>query len=797
MNNSLTNKIGKTTTTATDTRKNTTPKHRRRFGFTCSQKRTRAKWAKINEARRLNTGLSKSARKAKNKAAEERIIKHKSDVATARRAHRNARNGTVEEKVEVKVKVKEELKPIVDGLFSLLSISSTASNKDLNNELGTFAYEQLVKICNKAMPGPMGLTYTARFNKANFVTTVVFTEAGKTTRKAMLLSKLSDDFVEDQQSILQAEIIRIEQAEIIRIEQAEIIRIEQAEIIRIEQAEMSKKAIGPITMEKRSDSASPSIPSEIDFSTRVPIKMEMMKNNKDEIQKNNTDSDSDSEWEKEYDEEVNNESTNCAWSDVEDEDDGCKSRTTWQATLKRHAKGDIDTDDISNVPSLPKNCGWGLKKSQHVPEKQVVESKQQRMQENKSLPVEIKKLRLELFQTVLDDLDDLDDLESSDDEDDFGTFAHVKPVPKAKTVPKAVPKAKTVPKPVPKAKTVPKPVPKAKTVPKPVPKAKTVPKPVPKAKTVPKPDKKPTLQEQIDERCRITKAKIQKNRRGVDMTAFFFQSQQDTKNEHLVEQSKIRDKRKADAVVNNEKRTAAFEAFKHRGAGGKDAGRNKHTKACHHAIDDQGNWLTKHKCTRGPRCSFAHEGEQLAMGRISLGCLFGEDCRKMTFPSKKSQRCWCVHQVKDGENMRPESGDEYFERTGRNMTDPLKRQRIQISMQKKVQVQQMKPVAKKPNDMMRMRASTSVIVSRKKQAAIVKKQEKHKSAWQSRRSKNVVSGKKIQLEHRINRVLSETPAVKNARKGGNLVIKNTFEPKLMPRQTKIDPCQKREKKLHW
>jgi hypothetical protein len=95
-------------------------------------------------------------------------------------------------------------------------------------------------------------------------------------------------------------------------------------------------------------------------------------------------------------------------------------------------------------------------------------------------------------------------------------------------------------------------------------------------------------------------------------------------------------------------------------------------------------------------------------------------------------------------------------------------------MQKKVHVEQpKKPVAKKPKDMMRMRASTSVIESRKKQAALVKKQEKPKSAWQSRRSKNVVSGEKIQLKHRINRVLSETPAVKNARKGGNLVIKNT------------------------
>ena len=88
MEKSLINKIGNTTTTATDTRKKTTTKPRRRFGLTCSQKRERAKWAKINEKRRANAGLSKTARKAKNKAAEARIATHKTEVAAARRAAR-------------------------------------------------------------------------------------------------------------------------------------------------------------------------------------------------------------------------------------------------------------------------------------------------------------------------------------------------------------------------------------------------------------------------------------------------------------------------------------------------------------------------------------------------------------------------------------------------------------------------------------------------------------------------------------------------------------------------------------
>ena len=180
MNKSPTNKIGNTTTTATDTRKKTT-KPRRRFGLTCSQKRQRAKWAKINEKRRAEAGLSKTARKAKNKAAEARITAHKTEVAAARRAQRNAKKGIVEEAVVVE-EVDEELKPLIAGLFTLLDISSSASNKALNAALGTFAYEQLVEICTKAMPGPMGRTYAGRFNKAGFVATAVFTETSKTHR---------------------------------------------------------------------------------------------------------------------------------------------------------------------------------------------------------------------------------------------------------------------------------------------------------------------------------------------------------------------------------------------------------------------------------------------------------------------------------------------------------------------------------------------------------------------------------------------------------------------------------------
>ena len=202
MNKSPINKIGNTTTTATDTRKKTTTKPRRRFGLTCSEKRQQAKWAKINEARRTNAGLSKTARKAKNRAAEARIAEHKSKVAAARKAHRNAKLGIVEEAVVVE-EADEELKPLIAGLFTLLNISSTAPNKAINAALATSAYEQLVEICTKAMPGPMGRTYAGRFNKAGFVATTVFTEDGKTTRKVMLLSKLSDSFVAKHQTRLQ------------------------------------------------------------------------------------------------------------------------------------------------------------------------------------------------------------------------------------------------------------------------------------------------------------------------------------------------------------------------------------------------------------------------------------------------------------------------------------------------------------------------------------------------------------------------------------------------------------------
>jgi len=110
MNKSATNKIGKTTTTATDTRKKT---------------------VKTTKPRVFAAGLSRKARKAKNRAAEARIAEHKAKVAAARRAQRNAKKGIVEEAVVVE-EADEELKPLIAGLFTLLDISSTAPNKALN-----------------------------------------------------------------------------------------------------------------------------------------------------------------------------------------------------------------------------------------------------------------------------------------------------------------------------------------------------------------------------------------------------------------------------------------------------------------------------------------------------------------------------------------------------------------------------------------------------------------------------------------------------------------------------------------
>jgi len=416
--------------------------------------------------------------------------------------------------------------------------------------------------------------------------------------------------------------------------------------------------------------------------------------------------------------------------------------------LKRHAKGGIATADISSVPSLPASCGWGPNRSQPAPKKlvdskpapvkQLVESKLELVE---SKPAPVTQLVDSKPNTATRQgfnwkpsetaLDELDDLESSDDEDSLAAFAHVKKQPVKK-----------------------QPVKKQST------------KPVKKKQPVKKPET--TMDSKL---AAALSQPAKKSRRGRDMTAFFFQSQQDAKKAQLVEQGKIQEKRKAAAIANNERRTAAFEAFKHRGAGGKDAGRNKHTKACKHAIDANGNWLAKHKCTRGSKCGFAHNGEELAAGRIALGCLFDPNCRKMDFPATKSRRCWCVHKVKDGENTRPESPEEYFERTGRNITDPLQRQRIQISMQKKCPVAS-KPLPRRPTDIVSMKVSAAVLESRKKQAEVAKKHEKPKSAWESRSRKAAVR-KPSSFKQRINRVLAESPAIKFTRKGGDLTIKNS------------------------
>ena len=223
-----------------------------------------------------SAGLSKTARKAKNKAAEARIATHKTEVAAARRAHRNAKLGIVEEAVVVE-EADEELKPLIAGLFTLLEASSTAPNKALNAGLGTFAYEQLVEICTKAMPGPMGRTYAGRFNKAGFVSTTVFTETSKTTRKAMLLSKLSDSFVEKYQMALQAKIAAIERA--VKPVAKKVVKAPgPVKLARRENVEKTKMVTAMIGV---------TAPAEIDSLESSVVKLGMNNNNDNDITKNN------------------------------------------------------------------------------------------------------------------------------------------------------------------------------------------------------------------------------------------------------------------------------------------------------------------------------------------------------------------------------------------------------------------------------------------------------------------------------------------------------------------------------
>ena len=252
MNKSPTAKIGNTTTTATDTRKKTTTK-----------------------PRVFAAGMSRAARKAKNRAAEARIAEHKAKVAAARKARRNAKKGIVEEEVVVE-EASEELKPLIAGLFELLDISSTAPNKALNAELATLAYGQLVTICGKAMPGPMGRTYAGRFNKAGFVSTAVFTDDGKTTRKAMLLTKLSESFIEAQRTELQDKIVAIER--------------------RFKPVVKKVKAPGPVKLARRESEEKTKMvaamlgvtaPAEIDSLESPVVKLGMMNNNDNDYTKNN------------------------------------------------------------------------------------------------------------------------------------------------------------------------------------------------------------------------------------------------------------------------------------------------------------------------------------------------------------------------------------------------------------------------------------------------------------------------------------------------------------------------------
>jgi len=712
MNKSPTNKIGNTTTTATDTRK-TTSKPRRRFGLTCSQKRERAKRAKQQEARRANAGLSKTARKAKNKAAEARIATHKAQVVAARRAHRNAKLGIVEEAVVIE-EADEELKPLITGLFTLLDISSTAPNKALNAALATVAYEQLVEICTKAMPGPMGRTYAGRFNKAGFVATTVFTEAGKTTRKAMLLSKLSDSFVEKHQTALQAKIAAIERRTI-------------TPVVKKVKAPGPVKLVKRASVEKTKMVASmigTAAPAEIDSLESPVVKLGMMNNNDNDYTKNNND-----EWH-------NGCGGDGAWSDdetpetwdsgseSEPEEEVVESRSLRAPTSKQVARVNAQRDGGAKVAGLGmkqlealqrmaekrpgiEEChvdlvgksSWAVAKPAVVKvevekpkPKQRALIKRVKKKKNKKFLVSLQPVAEQVVAEKKEEKEeadiDMDDLESSDDEEGLMTFAQVKKPVAKKVVAKKQAKKKVTEEVSETTVAAMEAIAKIQQTEnlaisqavafKP---QKEVEKKAnfPELGSFPKLDAAISTGRVTTQRGQPGKGKKAMRRRahGVDVTHLFFAGRQEAKQEAVRDAKKAQEAVKEVKVAENARRTDILKMMEARQS--EDARvkalANKplhFTRRCRGAFNmATGQWKKKVDCTH-PRCLFAHSQKQLIEALRGCICTFDGGKGKC----RKPATCTFLHTVRATEDScgkssylckcprRAETDEEYKARTG-------------------------------------------------------------------------------------------------------------------------------------
>lgn len=734
MNKSPINKIGNTTTTATDTRKKTTAigirfnkkpttKPRRRFGLTCSEKRERAKWAKINEKRRANIGLSKTARKAKNKAAEARITAHKTEVATARRAQRNAKKGIVEEAVVVE-EVDEELKPLIAGLFTLLDASSTAPNKALNASLGTFAYEQLVEICTKAMPGPMGRTYAGRFNKAGFVATAVFTETSKTTRKAMLLSKLSDSFVEKHQMALQAKITAIERA--VKPVAKKVKASGPVKLARRESVEKTKMVASMIGV---------AVPAEIDSLESSVVKLEMNNNNDNDITKNNNEEwhdgcGGDGAW---SDDEAPD--TWDSGSESEPEEEVVEKRGLRAPTSKQLARVNAQRDGGAHVAGLGmkqlealqrmaekrpgiEECdvdlvgksSWAVAKPAAAVKVEVEKPKpkQRALIKRTKKKKKVFKKFLAALQSVAEPVVeqvvaekkeekeeadiDMDDLESSDDEDALMVFAKVaKPVAKKPVVKKPVAK-KVAKKKVEKVseatsaemEAIAK-IQQAENLaisqavafkPQKVAEKKAD---FPELGNFPKLDAAIATGRVTTQRGQPSKGKKAMRRRahGVDVTHLFFSGRQEAKQEAVREAKHAQEAVKEVKVAENARRTDILKMMEARQSEDTRvkalANKPLHfTRRCRGAFNmATGQWKKKVDCTH-PRCLFAHSQKQLIEALRGCICTFDGGKGKC----RKSATCTFLHTVRATEDScgkssylckcprRAETDEEYQARTG-------------------------------------------------------------------------------------------------------------------------------------
>jgi hypothetical protein len=705
MNKSPTNKIGNTTTTATDTR---------------NRKKT-------TKPRVFAAGLSRTARKAKNRAAEARIAEHKAKVAAARKAHRNAKKGIVEEEV-VDEEASDELKPLIAGLFELLDISSTAPNKALNAELATLAYGQLVTICGKAMPGPMGRTYAGRFNTAGFVSTAVFTDDGKTTRKAMLLTKLSESFIEAQRTSLQDKIVAIER------------RFKPA-------VKKVIKASGPVKLARRESEEKTKMvasmlgvtaPAEIDSLESPVVKLEMMNNNDNDYTKNNNEEwrdgcGGDGAWSDDESPE-----TWDSGSESEPEEEVVERRSLRAPTSKQLARANAQRDGGAQVNGLGmkqletlqrmaekrpgiEECkldlvgksSWAVAKPAAVkvevekpkPKQRALITRVKKSKKSKKKFLSSLKPAAEpvvesvvesVVEPVVEKEEDIDmsDLESSDDEDALMAFAKVqKPIEKKPVVAKPVVAKPVAKKPI--AKPVSEETAAEMEVIAKIQAAESLDitkavafKPQPKVEKkadFPELESFPKLDEAIiagrvnTQRGQPGKGKKTSRRRatGVDVTHLFFAGRQEAKEQATRDAKEAQDAIKEVKAAENARRTDILKMMAARQS--EDARvkalANKplhFTRRCRGAFNmATGQWKKKIDCTH-PRCLFAHSQEQLVKALRGCICTFDGGKGKC----RKASTCTFLHSVSATEEpcgkssylckcpRRIETDEEYKARTG-------------------------------------------------------------------------------------------------------------------------------------